>query len=49
MSQLDRVGEAATGAFTGLLTGATNGKEAVQQLAQAILQDAVGALVPDGR
>lgn len=48
MSQLDRVGEAATGAFTGLLTGATNGKEAVQQLAQAILQDAVGALVQMG-
>jgi len=45
---LNQVQAAGTQAFTGLLTGATNGQEAVQQLGQALLNEVVGSLVQVG-
>lgn len=48
ISTLNQVQSAATSAFTGLITGASNGTEAVQALAGAILNEAVGAVVAFG-
>lgn len=48
IDSLNRVQEGATDAFVGVLTDANNSREAVQQLAQAILKDAIGALVKMG-
>lgn len=45
---LNELQSAATSAFTGILTGATNGEEAVRALANGILNQAVGALVEMG-
>lgn len=44
MSTLDQVQKAGTDATVGLITGADNGTEAVQQLAGALLNEVVGAL-----
>ena len=48
MASLDQLQQGATDAFVGILTGASNGREAVQQLASSILNEAVGALVEMG-
>lgn len=48
ISTLNQVQSAATNAFTGLITGASNGEQAVQALAGAILNEAVGAVVAFG-
>lgn len=48
MASLDQLQQGATDAFVGILTGASNSREAVQQLASAILNEAVGALVEMG-
>lgn len=48
ISTLNQVQSAATSAFTGLITGASNGEQAVQALAGAILNEAVGAVVAFG-
>lgn len=48
MASLDQLQQGATDAFVGILTGASNGQEAVQRLASAILNEAVGALVEMG-
>lgn len=48
MASLDQVQQAGTDALTGLITGANNGRDAMQQLAGAMLQDVVGALVKVG-
>ena len=48
MASLDQLQQGATDAFVGILTGASNGQEAVQQLASSILNEAVGALVEMG-
>lgn len=48
MASLDQLQQGATNAFVGILTGASNSQEAVQQLASAILNEAVGALVEMG-
>lgn len=48
MASLDQLQQGATDAFVGILTGATNSREAVQQLASSILNEAVGALVEMG-
>lgn len=48
ISTLNQVQGAATSAFTGLITGASNGTDAVQALAGAILNEAVGAVVAFG-
>lgn len=48
MASLDQLQQGATDAFVGILTGASNSQEAVQQLASAILNEAVGALVEMG-
>lgn len=44
MSTLDQVQKAGTDATVGLITGANNGTDAVQQLAGALLNEVVGAL-----
>lgn len=48
LDSLNQIQQGATDAFVGVLTGATNSREAVQQLAQSILKDAIGALVKMG-
>lgn len=48
MASLDQLQQGATDAFVGILTGASNSQEAVQQLASSILNEAVGALVEMG-
>lgn len=48
IGSLDRLGEAATSSISGLITGATNGTEVIQSLAQAIMHDAIGSLVKMG-
>ena len=48
MASLDQLQQGATNAFVGLLTGANNSQEAIQQLASSILNEAVGALVEMG-
>lgn len=48
MASLDQVENAATNVFTSLLSGASSGKEAMQQLGAAILREAVGGLVKMG-
>lgn len=48
LDSLNQIQQGATDAFVGILTGATNSREAVQQLAQSILKDAIGALVKMG-
>lgn len=48
MASLDQLQQGATNAFVGILTGASNSQEAVQQLASSILNEAVGALVEMG-
>nr|DAV52979.1 MAG TPA: tail length tape measure protein [Caudoviricetes sp.] len=48
ISTLNQVQSAATNAFTGLITGASDGTQAVQALAGAILNEAVGAVVAFG-
>ena len=48
ISTLNQVQSAATSAFTGLITGASSGEQAVQALAGAILNEAVGAVVAFG-
>lgn len=48
MATLDEVQQAGTNALTGLITGANNGKEAMQQLAGSMLNQVVGALVKVG-
>lgn len=48
IDSLNQLQQGATDAFVGLLSGAENGREAVQQLAQAILKDAIGSLVKMG-
>lgn len=45
---LDQLKSAGTNAMTGLLTGTVNSTEAMQMLGQAILNEAVGALVEMG-
>jgi hypothetical protein len=45
---LNQLQAASTQAFVGLITGASNGQQAVQALAGAILNEAVGALVQMG-
>lgn len=45
---LNQLQQAGTQAFVGLITGAGNGQQAVQALAGALLNDAVGALVQMG-
>lgn len=45
---LNQLQQAGTQAFVGLVTGASNGTEAVQALAGALLNEAVGALVQMG-
>jgi tape measure domain-containing protein len=48
MASLDHLGQATTNVVTGLITGATNGEEAMRALAGAILNEAVGAVVQMG-
>lgn len=48
MATLDEVQQAGTNAMVGLITGANNGKEAIQQLAGSLLNQVVGALVKVG-
>lgn len=48
MASLDQLQQGATNALVGLVTGANNSEEAVQQLASSILNEAVGALVQMG-
>ena len=48
MASLDQVQQASTNALVGLVTGATNGEEAIRSLAGSILNEAVGALVKMG-
>lgn len=48
MASLDQLQQGATDTFVGLITGATDSREAVQQLASSILNEAVGALVEMG-
>lgn len=48
MASLDQLQSAATNTITGIVTGATDGKEAMQALAGSILNEAVGALVQMG-
>lgn len=45
---LNQLQQAGTQAFVGLITGASNGQQAVQALAGALLNEAVGALVQMG-
>lgn len=45
---LNKLQSAATSTFTGLITGATNGTQAMQALGNAILNEAVGAVVEFG-
>ncbi|EKA29652.1 hypothetical protein PABE173_6610, partial [Pseudomonas aeruginosa ATCC 25324] len=45
MATLDQVQQAGTNALTGLITGANNGADAMRQLAGAMLNQVVGALV----
>lgn len=45
---LNQLQSAATSTFTGLITGATNGAQAMQALGNAILNEAVGAVVELG-
>lgn len=45
---LNQLQSAATSTFTGLITGATNGTQAMQALGNAILNEAVGAVVEFG-
>lgn len=45
---LNQLQQAGTQAFVGLITGASNGQQAVQALASALLNEAVGALVQMG-
>ncbi|MGU2053283.1 tape measure protein [Pseudomonas aeruginosa] len=48
MATLDQVQQAGTNALTGLITGASNGADAMRQLAGAMLNQVVGALVKVG-
>ncbi|MCF1756313.1 tape measure protein [Pseudomonas aeruginosa] len=48
MATLDQVQQASTNALTGLITGANNGADAMRQLAGAMLNQVVGALVKVG-
>lgn len=48
MATLDQVQQAGTNALTGLITGANNGADAMRQLAGAMLDQVVGALVKVG-
>ncbi|MDF3842730.1 tape measure protein [Pseudomonas citronellolis] len=48
MATLDDIQQAGTNAMVGLITGANNGKEAMQQLAGSMLNQVVGALVKVG-
>ncbi|WP_329006359.1 tape measure protein [Pseudomonas aeruginosa] len=48
MATLDQVQQAGTNALTGLITGANNGADAMRQLAGAMLNQVVGALVRVG-
>lgn len=48
MASLDQLQQGATDALVGLVTGASNGEEAIQALASSILNEAVGALVEMG-
>ncbi|ANI14485.1 hypothetical protein A9C11_11035 [Pseudomonas citronellolis] len=48
MATLDDIQQAGTNAMVGLITGANNGKEAMQQLAGSMLNQVVGALVKIG-
>ncbi len=48
ISTLNQVQSAGTSALTGLITGASNGTDAVQQLGQALLNEVVGSLVQVG-
>lgn len=48
MASLDQLKQGATNALVGLVTGASNGEEAIRALAGSILNEAVGALVQMG-
>ena len=48
LASLDQLQQGATNALVGLVTGASNGEEAVRSLATAILNEAVGSLVQIG-
>lgn len=48
MNSLDQLQQSATSAFTGLLTGASNSTDVIRELAGAILNEAVGAVVKLG-
>ncbi|WP_121352609.1 tape measure protein [Pseudomonas aeruginosa] len=48
MATLDQVQQAGTNALTGLITGANNGADAMRQLAGAMLNQVVGAIVKVG-
>lgn len=48
ISTLNQVQSAGTSALTGLITGASNGQQAVQALGQALLNEVVGSLVQVG-
>ncbi|WP_315918806.1 hypothetical protein [Vibrio fluvialis] len=48
MNSLDALGNAGTNAISGLLSGTTNATQAIQSLANAVLNEAVGALVQMG-
>ncbi|WP_254413719.1 hypothetical protein [Vibrio furnissii] len=48
MNSLDALGNAGTNAISGLLSGTMNATQAIQSLANAVLNEAVGALVQMG-
>ena len=48
LASLDQLQQGATNALVGLVTGASNGEEAIRGLASAILNEAVGSLVQMG-
>lgn len=48
MDSMDRFAASAANAFTGIISGATTSREAIQQLAQGILSQAVSALAQMG-
>ncbi|HEJ3471083.1 TPA: tape measure protein [Pseudomonas aeruginosa] len=48
MATLDQVQQAGTNALTGLITGANNGADAMRQLAGAMLNQVIGAIVKVG-
>lgn len=48
LASLDQLQQGATNALTGLITGASNGEDAIRSLASSILNEAVGAVVKLG-